>query len=347
MPAGTPKVNLFGGKSIVPGGSQTFNASGTFTVPAGVTKVNMTGRGTAGNPGNCGNPGGSGGGGTGGCGGARLFFTWCQTPCPGWGYYVGPPPTGCGWTYGTGGAGGGYGYPGNPGNPGNPGIASTGLSRTFPGSNFVGNGGAGGSVGWRGSPGNPGGSIVQYGCRPGCFGPPPPNTYCGNAGSGGSGANGNPLAPCCIRNCPSYHQYGAPGWPNGNGTGGGGAGLTNSGSSSPISNGGNGGTPGGGKGGYRGPPYTPSGNPLRLGQAGQVTGAGGGGGGGWGGGGGGGRGPCDPQGSGGGGANGGAPANNTSYNCVPVSPGTPYPIFIGSPSFGPPEGQITISWNPQ
>ena len=71
MPAGTPKVALFGGKSIVPGGSQTFNAPGTFTVPVGVTKVSITGKGGAGNAGGIGNGGGCGFG-AGGAGGGAL-----------------------------------------------------------------------------------------------------------------------------------------------------------------------------------------------------------------------------------------------------------------------------------
>jgi hypothetical protein len=55
MPAGTPKVNLFGGKKLTPGGSQTFNASGTWTAPTGITKVTVNGRGGTGNAGNAGN----------------------------------------------------------------------------------------------------------------------------------------------------------------------------------------------------------------------------------------------------------------------------------------------------
>ena len=54
MPAGTTRVTLFGGVSITPGGSQTFNASGTWTAPAGISSVTATGRGGAGNPGNAG-----------------------------------------------------------------------------------------------------------------------------------------------------------------------------------------------------------------------------------------------------------------------------------------------------
>lgn len=43
MPIGTSKIGALGGQ--VPGGSQTFNTSGTFIVPVGVTKLNVTGKG--------------------------------------------------------------------------------------------------------------------------------------------------------------------------------------------------------------------------------------------------------------------------------------------------------------
>ena len=65
MPIGTSKVGVLGA-GTVPGGSETFNSSGTFCVPSGVTSVNVTGTGGAGNPGNAGNPGGTGIGGGGG-----------------------------------------------------------------------------------------------------------------------------------------------------------------------------------------------------------------------------------------------------------------------------------------
>ena len=81
MPIGSAKIGVLGA-GLVPGGTQTFNASGTFTVPPGVKKVNITGKGGSGNPGNAGNAGNSGnfgGGGSGGggsratCGGAGGF----------------------------------------------------------------------------------------------------------------------------------------------------------------------------------------------------------------------------------------------------------------------------------
>jgi hypothetical protein len=61
-----------------------------------------------------------------------------------------------------------------------------------------------------------------------------------------------------------------------------------------------------------------------------------------GGGGGGGRGNAgNAGGCGGAGGTGGA-GTPTTFNCVPVSPGTTTPITVGSPG-----GQIVISWNPQ
>lgn len=78
MPIGSSKVGVMGA-GLVPGGTQTFNASGTFTVPPGVRKVNITGKGGTGNPGNAGNAGNSGGAGSGGAGGAGGIS---RKPCP-------------------------------------------------------------------------------------------------------------------------------------------------------------------------------------------------------------------------------------------------------------------------
>ena len=68
MPIGTSKVGALGG--LVPGGTETFNASGTFCVPPGVKKVSVTGVGGTGNPGNPGNTGNPGVFGTGAGAGA-------------------------------------------------------------------------------------------------------------------------------------------------------------------------------------------------------------------------------------------------------------------------------------
>ena len=51
MAIGASKIGVLGGKPIVPGGSQTFNTSGTFSVPVGVTKINVTGKGATGGKG--------------------------------------------------------------------------------------------------------------------------------------------------------------------------------------------------------------------------------------------------------------------------------------------------------
>ena len=60
MPIGASKVGALGG--LVPGGSVTFNASGTWDVPPGVKLVSITGAGGTGNPGNPGNAGNPGNG---------------------------------------------------------------------------------------------------------------------------------------------------------------------------------------------------------------------------------------------------------------------------------------------
>jgi len=84
MPIGASKVGALGG--LVPGGTVTFNAPGTFSIPPGVKKVSITGVGGAGNPGNsgtAGNPGNLGTGGGGGAGGAGNIRSgrcrrWCM-----------------------------------------------------------------------------------------------------------------------------------------------------------------------------------------------------------------------------------------------------------------------------
>jgi hypothetical protein len=71
MPIGSSKLGVLGA-GLVPGGTETFNAPGTFSIPPGVKKVSVTGIGGTGNPGNsgtAGNPGNPGGGAGGGGGG--------------------------------------------------------------------------------------------------------------------------------------------------------------------------------------------------------------------------------------------------------------------------------------
>jgi hypothetical protein len=69
MAIGTSKVGALGG--LVPGGTETFNTSGTFCVPPGVKKISVTGIGGSGTPGNTGSSGNAGNPGTGAGGGAR------------------------------------------------------------------------------------------------------------------------------------------------------------------------------------------------------------------------------------------------------------------------------------
>ena len=72
MPIGVGKSGVLGA-GLVPGGSEGFNTSGTFSVPSGVSEVSLTGLGGDGNPGNSGNPGSFGTGGSGGPGGTARF----------------------------------------------------------------------------------------------------------------------------------------------------------------------------------------------------------------------------------------------------------------------------------
>ena len=98
MPIGAGKAGVLGA-GLVPGGSETFNSSGTYTVPAGVTKVNVTGVGAAGTAGNPGNAGGAGPGGAGGSGGHARS---CPSGC-----IVNYPNIGTGYAGGTGAGGSG------------------------------------------------------------------------------------------------------------------------------------------------------------------------------------------------------------------------------------------------
>ena len=63
MPLGSSKISL-GGADLVPGGNSTFNSSGTFVAPLGVSLVCATGFGGVGGTGDVGR-GGNGGGGCG------------------------------------------------------------------------------------------------------------------------------------------------------------------------------------------------------------------------------------------------------------------------------------------
>ena len=316
MPAGTPKVTLFGGVSIVPGGSQTFNAPGTFTVPVGVTKVNISGVGGTGTSGNAGNPGTPGKGGRGGNGGEVYAYNFGYCSFNSNNEYNVNKVSGAG-LYGN------NNWPcpspaGNSGNIGSSGNSSSGLCQTFPG----GAGGNGGTGGTAGNPGNAGGNgcvLTVY------FGGPTPGTFVTIANPRAAGNTGNPNSPAVPSASPGGIDPGA----GGVGAGGtaGGAGIANGGG--PV----NTGNPSGGPGTSVSPPT------CRR----------------YGGGGGGGGGLCGigSPGAGGGGGGGAGSAGNpgnpgtagtpATYNCQSVTPGGSYPIVVGGPS----GGQVNISWNPQ
>ena len=78
MPIGSSKLGVLGA-GLVPGGTETFNAPGTFSIPPGVKKVSVTGVGGTGNPGNSGTAGNSGNPGTGGGGGGAGATSICAT----------------------------------------------------------------------------------------------------------------------------------------------------------------------------------------------------------------------------------------------------------------------------
>ena len=391
MPIGTSKVGALGG--LVPGGTITFNTSGTWTVPPGVKKISVEGTGGAGNPGNSGNSGNAGNPGEGGGGGGAATScvagpqmnstypyvsstnTRPQWPDPGGnptgsrrrgglggGGALGGVSTGAfaGACPGFNGSAGTGGSAGNPGNTGQNGQATTAFTYNFAGGN-AGTGGNGGNAGTGGAAGNGGTGQSTS---------PPVNPRAGGTQGGGSGGGGgtycgpSPFGPACTIT-----------FIRGYGSGGGGAGAINNGGNAPqanpalnaVSNPGAGGTPGGGSGGkgryygYVAPPLNlvPGSDPpfpsvcapfSSKGNPAGVTRAGGGGAGGTGstngnqaGGGGGGRGAAGNCGGGGNPGNPGNAGTNTTYNCVPVTPGGSYPIVVGGPS----GGSVVISWNPQ
>lgn len=377
MAIGTSKL-ILGGKAIVPAGSQTFNTSGTFTVPLGVTKVNITGVGGTGSAGNAGSSGNPGTGAPGGSGGVQYGWLYCSggyynPGCeangnpgnlvnPYYWYYNSP------WNGAGGGAGAGYyadwggnasktGNAGSPGNAGSVGNASSGLSKTFNGGN-AGNGGAG-------SPGGQAGTVGQS-ANPLMQGSPPPSVpynnssyVSGNNTGGGSGGQSIPHP------FPGFGAY------SHSASGGGGAGDVNDGQNYNVTEVNSncqpvttiqslGGNPGGGRGGIGGGNryaipvayWRQQTNPQGFGNGGVPSidaeggyfgsnlRAGGGGGGAKG---------SLASGSGGGrgqaapGGSAGNPGNAgtpATYNCIPVTPGGSYPVTVGGPS----GGQVKISW---
>jgi len=235
MPIGTGKGSLFGGGVSVEAGSQTFNSPGTFTVPPGLTKVSICGRGGSGNSGTSGGDGPSGAGGSGGHGGA-LTFTPCGTP----GYF--PAANTATKPGSSGGAGGNAHFAPSGGAAGNAGTPTSVFCTT------VGNTGTGGTAGTGGhgaNAGNPGGagpttytqqanhsSCPVSGCRgvggnadatnpTGAGGAGVPTLYAGRLG--GYGVRGK---SCITFSCGPISIAWAKGW---GGTGGGGAGAANEG----------------------------------------------------------------------------------------------------------------------
>lgn len=339
MPIGASKSGLLGA-GIVPGGSETFNSSGTFVAPPGVNNVSITGYGAPGCPGAPGNQAGIGAGGAGGNGGIILSKPNCS--------FSNDPSAGRLAAATTGGAGS-AGNSSSPGAPGPDGAASTVFCISLSG----GTGGAGGAAAPNGQAGNNGaiGGSINFGC-----GTPGPGGTGGNAG-GGTGANGARFAYLCIKD-PSVNYTTTYG-----GGGGGGAGSINpgcngvninsSGQNQPAAPGG---SLSGGPGGLRNASFWYGGqNPLpgrslgNPGVSGGSFGAGGGGGSGEalaigvfagegaGGGGGGGRGlpgnlPACP-------GLPGSAANPSTQNCVSISGGASYPVTVN--------GQVNISWCPQ
>lgn len=249
MPIGSSKVGVMGA-GLVPGGTQTFNASGTFSVPPGVRKVNITGKGAPGNPGNSGttgNVGSDGGGGGGGSasGGANPTYINNQSRPGGAGGggaaggSVCLVPNGCPFpstaakngNSGTGGSTGASGNAGSAGNAGTAGNSSSTLCKTFPGG-AGGNAGAAGNAGTGGSggPAGGGGSFTPFSINAPCYGPPsantPPFSVVLSVSGGGAGTGGGPGGTGRM-----YKAFSPGGcrvrWPS---SGGGGAGVTNDGS---------------------------------------------------------------------------------------------------------------------
>lgn len=259
MPIGSAKIGVLGA-GLVPGGTVTFNATSTWTVPPGVKKVSITGRGGTGTSGNAGNPGNAGNAGTGaggGAGGQSTNSPLCigfknggQGGAGGTGGGTGgnnnvPFNTTCNASANPGNAGnsGSAGNAGAAGNPGTAGNASTGLTYNFAG-------GAGGNAGGAGNAGN-GGTGGTAGNAGANWSPNQANNPCGqtfnsNAGNGGNGGGQGMQIPSTLRaflasanrplvqfttpagNCPGIIGYDA-GVAIAGVSGGGGAGDTNSG----------------------------------------------------------------------------------------------------------------------
>jgi hypothetical protein len=260
MPIGSSKLGVLGA-GLVPGGTETFNAPGTFSIPPGVKKVSITGVGGTGNPGVAGNPGNPGNNGTGGGGGANAGGgTGGSAFNPG-------PITGLNTAFSNNQFYGNNNWFPNPAywpdaapnfpsfprvvkggslnNPPVPGCCVNFFNVAKNG--FNGPCGNAGTSGCGGTAGNTGQSSSALGSTfpGGAGGAAPPGGNAGNAGSGGQGGTGSPgFAPPT----PTAPLPGVPGGNGGGagagnvpcgpslvgGSGGGGAGATTDGVSGQI-----------------------------------------------------------------------------------------------------------------
>jgi len=184
-------------------GKQAFTSSGSFTVPAGVTKIYISGCGGGGGGGGAGGststPNSAGGGGGGGSGQAIIQVPYVVTP----GQVI-SVTIAAGGTAGAGAASGGTG-----GNAGNGGSTVVGALVTLAG-------GSGGTGGGNASP--PSGGNGGSGYPQGSYGGDGPAPY-GGAGAGGPFGGGGGSARAASSD--SYSGLS----PSGCGTGGGGGGA--------------------------------------------------------------------------------------------------------------------------
>lgn len=257
MPIGSSKIGVLGA-GLVSGGSVTFNAPGTYSIPPGVKKVNITGRGGTGNPGGAGNAGNAGTFGTGGAGGGGgggfqgappplplfNFTAAARTPGTPGGtalnagtintpYFSQVPAPATAGARGTGGSPREISAPPTGGNNGNAGAAGAS--------------GSAGSAGTAGNPGNPGNAStgLTYNFAGGSGGTGGAAGNAGTAGSGGGGGGGG--------NKGAAPATGGNGGAGGTGGGSGGSGNTVDYAGAPPANapnsGGRFGKAGGGGGG--------------------------------------------------------------------------------------------------
>ena len=262
MPIGTSKVGALGG--LVPGGSVTFNSSGTWAVPPGVKKVSITGKGGTGNPGVAGNPGnpgnpGSGGGGAGSNGSSASYGCGIQTAPGGTGGIAFKPaaiPIMCGCTPLWGPSPQGWADPthwyrndsnrnlyampfaqGGLNTCPYQGAIRPGQSGAVNGcTGGTGNAGTAGQAGQAGNSGQPSSALGNT-FPGGAGGSAPPGGAAGNGGTGGTGGSGTTGGNGAGNGgnaLPVRGLFTGPSGPHNNkfvraATGGGGAGVVNSG----------------------------------------------------------------------------------------------------------------------